>query len=212
MQPSADEQYKNRWDERYRATGYAYGETPNLFFKEQLELLPPGRILMPADGEGRNGVYAAKLGWQVTSFDLSSEGRTKALQLAAAQGVSIEYLTGELDQLDFKPGYFDAIGLIYAHFTADKKSKLHRQLSTCLKPGGVVIFEAFSKAHQAFRERNPKVGGPQDIDMLFSIAELETDFAGYEPLLLTEQEIELNEGSYHAGRGSVIRFIGRKPL
>lgn len=201
-----NEQYQTKWDDRYRQPGFAYGKSPNQFFKEQLATLTPGRILMPADGEGRNGVYAATRGWQVTSTDLSTEGQTKALLLATELQTTLTYLTGDLEDLSFPPAAFDAIGLIYAHFLAEKKSLLHRQLNTYLKPGGIIIFEAFSKNHIA----NPQVGGPTDQDVLYSVEEIRDDFHNYEVLLLKEEEIELNEGMYHNGRGRVIRFVGRK--
>lgn len=205
------DEYKNMWDSRYKNADYAYGTEPNDFFREQLQKLPPGAILMPADGEGRNGVYAATKGWEVTSLDFSMEARTKALQLARERGVSIHYVVGDLEQLDFPKAAFDAIGLIYAHFSKEKKSALHRKLNNYLKPGGTVIFEAFSKAHVRLQANDPRVGGPKDIDMLFSLEELKADFPQYEPLLLEETEIDLSEGPYHKGHGSVIRFIGRKP-
>lgn len=201
-----NEQYQTKWDDRYRQPGFAYGKSPNQFFKEQLSQLPPGRILMPADGEGRNGVYAATLGWQVTSTDLSTEGQTKALLLAKKLQTTLTYLTGDLEHLSFPPASFDAIGLIYAHFLAEKKSLLHQQLDTYLKPGGIIIFEAFSKNHIA----NPQVGGPTDQEVLFSIEEIKNDFHDYEVVILKEEEIELNEGMYHNGKGRVVRFVGKK--
>jgi SAM-dependent methyltransferase len=210
MTASRDEMHKKKWDDRYKEPAYAYGKTPNLFFKEWLRQFEPGAILMPADGEGRNGVYAAMQGWQVTSLDLSAEGKAKALQLAKEQAVTIEYIVGDLEQLSFAPASFDAIGLIYAHFDGDKKSRLHRILNHCLKPGGIIILEAFSKKHLPLKKLDPKVGGPDDIDMLFSEADITTDFEHYDVLTLTEEEILLMEGSYHIGKGAVIRFVGRK--
>lgn len=201
---------QQKWDERYSAPEFAYGKEPNLFFKEWLPKFQPGTILMPADGEGRNGVFAARLGWKVTSFDISIEGKTKALQLAKEQGVTLEYFVGDLDQLTFEGASFDAIGLVYAHVEAEKKSKFHKQLNDFLKPGGIVIFEAFSKRHIDFIRLDPKVGGPKEIDMLFSVEEIKVDFENYDVLLLEEEEIVLQEGKYHIGKGSVIRFVGRK--
>lgn len=210
MNQSWDEEYKNYWDERYSNSDFAYGKEPNVFFKEWLATLGTGAILMPADGEGRNGVYAAQQGWRVTSCDLSVEGQTKALQLARERQVALEYIVGDLEHLAFNHEGFDAIGLIYAHFSAEKKSTVHKQLSNYLKPGGVVILEAFGKNHLRLREQNPRVGGPTDIHMLYSVEEIAADFADYDILLLREEEIELNEGTYHSGKGSVVRFVGRK--
>ncbi|MDJ1469104.1 class I SAM-dependent methyltransferase [Cytophagaceae bacterium DM2B3-1] len=198
------------WDERYKEQEFAYGKTPNLFFKEWLLKFTSGTILMPADGEGRNGVFAAQQGWKVTSFDQSREGQAKALQLAKENSVSLEYIVGDLELLAFERESFDAIGLIYAHFSAEKKSRFHKKLDTFLKPGGIIILEAFSKNHIHLVKENPKVGGPKDVAMLYSQEEILADFQNYELLLLEEEEVILEEGKYHNGKGSVIRFVGRK--
>jgi SAM-dependent methyltransferase len=204
--------YRDLWDNRYKEEHYAYGKAPNAFFAEWLRKFEPGTILMPADGEGRNGVFAATLNWKVTSFDWSEEGRRKALRLASEQQVHLDYLVADLTELDLKENTFNAIGLIYAHFTADKKSFFHQQLARSLQPGGVVIFEAFSKQHTHLRAANPQAGGAMDQDMLFSAVELKADFAGFKILLLEEAEVLLSEGTCHAGKGAVVRFVGTKPL
>ncbi|HRK55511.1 MAG TPA: class I SAM-dependent methyltransferase [Cyclobacteriaceae bacterium] len=202
--------WKDRWNERYSSEEFAYGEKPNNFLKEQLDQLPVGSILFPAEGEGRNAVYAAQLGWQVAAFDISIEGQKKAFQLAEKNNVKIEYEVGELETLNYKPDQFDAIALIYAHFPANIKSLYHKTLDTYLKKGGVIIFEAFSKRHLDYVAKNEKVGGPRDIASLFSIDEIKSDFPNYDFDQLVEMEIELNEGTYHNGIGSVIRFVARK--
>jgi len=199
-----------RWDERYSNIAYAFGEQPNEYLRGQLEKLEPGSILFAAEGEGRNAVYAAKLGWTVSAFDISTEGRKKALQLAEKNKVSLDYKVGQLPDLDYTEGQFDAIALIYAHFPASIKSAYHKLLSTYLRKGGTVIFEAFGKKHLPYREKNPKVGGPRDLESLFSVEELLADFTDYEITELVEKEVELNEGLYHSGTGSVVRFVGRK--
>ncbi len=205
-----NETWKKRWDERYSNDAFAYGEQPNNYLKEQLEKLEAGTILFPAEGEGRNAVFAAKLGWTVSAFDISMEGKNKALRLAATNNVTIDYQVGELQTLDYKPGQFDCIALIYAHFPADIKSIYHTTLDKYLRKGGIIIFEAFSKSHLDYLTRDEKMGGPKDIAMLFSMEEIKSDFPDYEIIELEEKEIELNEGAFHNGKGSVIRFTGRK--
>jgi ubiquinone/menaquinone biosynthesis C-methylase UbiE len=202
--------WTSKWDERYRDSEYAYGEQPNKYLEEQLGKLPVGKILFPAEGEGRNAVFAARQGWQVSAYDISNEGQKKALQLAQKNHVSIDYQVGPLQTLNYKEGQFDVIALIYAHFPADIKSALHKELDKYLRKGGTVIFEAFSKTHITFNEKNEKVGGPRDIASLFSVEEIRNDFHNYEIIELMEKEIELHEGLYHNGRASVIRFVGRK--
>ncbi len=205
-----NEAWVDRWNERYRAGEFAYGIEPNNYLKEQLEKLKAGTILFPAEGEGRNAVFAAKVGWTVSAFDISAEGKRKALRLADANHVTMDYQVGELQTLNYKPEQFDAIALIYAHFPAEIKSVVHKTLDTCLRKGGIIIFEAFSKKHIDFIARNEKVGGPKDVASLFSIEEIKLDFSNYEVVELEEKEIELNEGLFHNGKGSVIRFVGRK--
>ncbi len=200
----------DRWNERYSTDEFAYGVLPNAYLMEQIEKLPAGKILFAAEGEGRNAVFAAQLGFEVSAFDISIEGKNKALKLAESNKVTIHYEVGELHTLHYKPEHFDAIALIYAHFPADIKSSLHKTLSTYLRKGGVVIFEAFSKKHLDYIAKNENVGGPKELAMLFSIDELKSDFENYEILELEEKEIELSEGLFHNGTGSVIRFVGRK--
>jgi len=205
-----DNTWLNRWNDRYSSEEFAYGTEPNNYLKEQLEKLEPGSILFPAEGEGRNAVFAATKGWKVSAFDISSEGKSKALRLAENQKTSIDYQIGELETLNFQEGQFDAIALIYAHFPAEIKSSIHQMLDRYLRKGGIIIFEAFSKNHLDYVTKNEKVGGPKDIGSLFSIDEIRADFPNYDIIELEEKEIELSEGVFHNGTGSVIRFIGRK--
>ena len=201
---------KALWDERYSNEAFAFGENPNVFLTETLPQFKPGSALFAAEGEGRNAVYAAVLGWKVAAFDLSEHGKTKAALLAKKQQVVIDYQVGDLQDIDYKENSFDVIVLIYAHFPAAVKSSCHQKLISYLKPGGVVIFEAFSKNHIQYNSINLKVGGPKDIDQLYSIEEIKKDFQDFEIIELIETETDLSEGLYHIGKGSVIRFVGRK--
>jgi SAM-dependent methyltransferase len=199
-----------KWNDRYSKDEYAFGEQPNGYLKEQLEKLDIGTILFAAEGEGRNAVFAARLGWTVSAFDISVEGKKKALQLAKNNNVTIDYQVGELQTLNYNNEQFDAIALIYAHFPPDIKSKYHKLLNNYLRKDGIIIFEAFSKSHIDYRLKDEKIGGPTDLESLFSIEELKSDFENYEIIELVEKEIELREGLYHNGKGAVIRFVGRK--
>lgn len=198
------------WDERYAAEQYVYGEAPNDFFKEQLDQMETGKILLPADGEGRNGVYAAQKGWDVTAFDISHSGKEKADQLAHKKGVTIDYNVGPLEVHDYEKESFDVIALIFAHFPPHLKPDYHKKFVDLLKPGGVLVFEAFSKDHLAYSAKNPKVGGPKNEDILYNIDELKNYFGTLKKHTMTQREIELSEGEYHQGVGSVVRFVGEK--
>ena len=160
------------WDDRYSKEEFVYGEEPNNFLREQLQKLKPGKILFPAEGEGRNAVFAATKGWDVYAFDISSVGKRKAEELAKKNNVKIKYEVGGLQSLNYKPESFDVIALIYAHFPAEIKSEYHKTLGNYLKKGGIIIFEAFSKKHLEYNSRNESVGGPREIEMLFSKEEI----------------------------------------
>lgn len=195
----------NFWNERYATVEYAYGTEPNLYFKEELGKLKPGKILFPAEGEGRNAVYAAKSGWEVTAFDPSAEGKRKAEILATKNNVKIRYLLESYETIDFPPKTFDCLVLIFAHMHPSKRTEYHRKLVSFLKPGGVLILEGFSK-----KQIHNNTGGPRDVNMLFSKEELEHDFAGLSEIKITELQTELSEGLFHQGTASVIRVFGVK--
>lgn len=199
------------WDTRYSASEFAYGEAPNQFYKDHLHLIPPrGKILFPAEGEGRNMVYAATQEYEVTAFDYSTQGRTKAQQLAKKYGVSIDYRIGGLEDMMFEPQSFDGIVLVFAHFFSDIRNQYHQKLATLLKPGGLIILEGFSVNHLIYSALNPKSGGPKNRQMLFSKDLLKQDFKSLSCLSISEEIIQLNEGIYHQGDASVIRYIGKK--
>ncbi len=193
------------WNKRYAEPAYAYGTDPNQFFKSQLDLLKPGRLFLPAEGEGRNAVYAILQGWEVIACDQSEEGMRKAEQLAARYGASIDYRVAEFGEMILAPNYFDCVALIYAHFPADKRRLYHKKAVNTLEPGGTLILEGFSK-----EQTGKPSGGPQNPDMLFSEAELRAEFAGLSFLKITSEEVELAEGEFHRGLASVVRLVGVK--
>ncbi len=192
------------WNERYSKNEYIYGTQPNRFFKEQLDKLKPGSILLPAEGEGRNAVYAASKGWSVTAFDISENGKKKAIRLSKENNVSIDYKVAEV--FDFKTNKkFDVIGLSYAHFPEDIRRQANQYVLQFLKTGGTVIFEAFAKA-----QLGNASGGPKNQEMLFSIKEIKEEFSGLQFEILEQQTIQLNEGQQHKGKAEVIRFLAQK--
>jgi len=201
---------KEFWDGRYSAPEYAYGVDPNEYFKEQLDKLSPGKILLPAEGEGRNAVYAALQGWDVNAFDWSIEAKKKADALAESNKVSIQYQVGDWSSLHYDKDQFDVIGLTYAHFTTESISAVHQKLIQYLRKGGVLIFEAFSKQHIEYNSKDKGAGGPKNPDMLFALEDIANDFKDFDVIELCEKVIELKEGPYHNGKGAVIRFTGIK--
>ena len=206
-----DNNWLTFWNDRYRASEYAYGTQANAYFKQCLGQIPKvGTILMGSEGEGRNAVYAAKQGWQVAAYDISEEGYKKAQRLAEEYPVQLDYRVGELPDLGFQPETYDAAALIYAHIPPQLRVDYHRLIDAYLKPDGYLIFEAYSKSHLAYRGKNGQVGGPGKLEMLFSVEEIQSYFPNYEFFELEEKEVNLSEGNRHQGLGSVIRCFGQK--
>lgn len=193
------------WNQRFGQSEYVYGKQANVYFKQCLDQLTPGSLLLPAEGEGRNAVYAASQGWTVTAFDSSAEGQKKALSLAEELGVQIDYQLVGFDEFDWQGPAFECLALIYTHQPAEKRQLYHRQLVQFLKPGGRLIVEGFSKA-----QLGKSSGGPQRLDMLYSAEELQEDFAAFSNLEIEEVNTVLEEGNYHVGEASVIRCLGIK--
>jgi 2-polyprenyl-3-methyl-5-hydroxy-6-metoxy-1,4-benzoquinol methylase len=196
---------RNFWDERYSQAEYIYGKEPNLFLKEMLNTVEPGTLLLPGEGEGRNAVYAAGMGWQVDAFDSSMEAQKKAQKLAYDKNVKINYTLSDLKTFNYHANHYDAIGLIYIHMAPQLRKEMHHKIIESLKPGGILILEAFSKEQLEYSS-----GGPKDKEMLFDIEDIKDDFSKLSIEILKKEVVELNEGMGHSGLGSVIRFVGRK--
>ncbi|MCO5260124.1 MAG: methyltransferase domain-containing protein [Crocinitomicaceae bacterium] len=203
---------KEFWDERYSAEEYVYGELPNDYLKEKLALLTPSTILFPAEGEGRNAVYAAMHNWTVSAFDLSSVAKIKAEQLATKKKVNIDYSIASFENTHYPKASFDAIALIYAHLPNEIRRKSHQQLVDLLAVGGTLIIEGFSKTHAENQKTNPRAGGPKEVDMLYDLDELKADFPNFEFIEAEEKAVELNEGEYHKGKANVVRLFAKKKL
>ncbi len=193
------------WEERYKNRDYAYGDKPNEFFRAFIDGVEPGRILLPAEGEGRNAVYAANMGWEVDAFDFSLNARKKALELARREGVSIEYLVADIEFHELGEEMYDAIALIHVHFPPKNRRYIHKKLINSLKKGGFFIMEAFSAEQHKFCS-----GGPSDRKMLYEIPDLKNDFDDLGIETLSKQEAELDEGVYHQGPASVIRLVATR--
>lgn len=197
---------QNQWDERYARQEYIYGTEPNNFLKEQLTLLKPGRILFPAEGEGRNAVFAASLGWQTEAFDQSTEGQKKALQLADLKSVTIIYSVQSLEAWNPEPDQYDCIALIFLHLHEDLRQQVHQNVIKALKPGGTLILEAFT-----INQLPRTSGGPKTAELLFTKEQISNDFKDLAILKFDETESFLDEGPLHQGHAAVIQLKAYKP-
>lgn len=198
------------WDQQYAAPGFKYGTAPNAFLASQVALLPPGgTVLVPGDGEGRNGVWLASQGFAVTAVDSSTVGLEKARALAAERGVLIRTIEADLAEWEPERDRADALVLVYVHFPPSLRARIHRRLLTALRPGGVLVLEAFHPS-----QLGRPSGGPKDVTMLYTLDTLRDDLAGasmpFEVLEATEIEVELDEGPGHRGPAQVTRLVARR--
>ena len=193
------------WNKRYNEDGFAYGTNPNAFFKEQIDKLKVGNLLLPLEGEGRNAVYAASKGWKVDAVDQSEIGHDKTRKFAKENNVPLKYFLQNIEDFKAPSEYYDAIGLIYAHLPPITREDLHKSIVKTLKLKGIVMLEAFSK-----KQVNYPSGGPKTEEMLFSVDELKRDFSRLKILSINEKLINLDEGKYHQVKAMVVRLVAQK--
>ena len=193
------------WDAKFEGQDYKYGTRPNAFLVDKSWRLKPGaRILVPGDGEGRNGVWLAEQGHSVVTVDASPRGIQKATKLALDRGVRLNASCADLRDWAWPTGVFDVVVATFLHLTPDHRPGIHRSMLQAVVPGGLVILEAFTPDQLQYRS-----GGPKAPAMLYSADLLRDDFATADILELEETETELAEGPYHAGRAAVVRLVAR---
>lgn len=195
------------WDARYAEPGWAFGTEPNDFLREHAHrLAAASRVLCLAEGEGRNAVHLATLGHDVTGVDLSSVGLDKAGTLARRRGVRITVAVADLATWDPGEAAWDAVVSVFAHVPEDVRRALHARVVRALRPGGLLLLEAYTPAQL---ERG--TGGPGDASKLMTLDGLRRELAGLDFELAREIEREVIEGRYHSGRSAVVQVIARRP-
>jgi SAM-dependent methyltransferase len=192
---------KEFWNERYNEAQYAYGTEPNDFLKS----LPIGsglKVLCLAEGEGRNGVYLAGLGNDVTCVDYAAEGLKKTSQLAAQNGVSVSCICADLGEINLEQNTWDLIIGIFAHFPLHVKQHIWPQMHAALKPGGQLIMEVYDQEQLRFG-----TGGPQQPDLLYSEEELQALIGSdFTEIKIEKVYREVHEGTYHNGASATIQL------
>jgi SAM-dependent methyltransferase len=197
------------WDDRYSEEGFAYGTEPNDFLVEAYSSIPPnGKVLCLAEGEGRNAVFLAQQGFNVTAVDLSSVGLKKATELATANNVSIETIQADLADFDLGENQWDGIVSIWAHTPESIRSQLHSRVIHALKPGGVFILEAYIPKHIDM----PGVGGPpaSQVDFFMPLDKLKSELSELTFSHAIEIDRHVSEGKYHQGESAVVQVIAKR--
>jgi 2-polyprenyl-3-methyl-5-hydroxy-6-metoxy-1,4-benzoquinol methylase len=193
------------WDARYAAADYLFGTEPNGYLLSQAHRFQAGqRALAVGDGEGRNAVWLARRGLDVTLVDISPVGLDKARRLARAHDVRIETIAADLTRWAWPEARFDLAVEIFVHVPVAERRLIHAAMAAALCPGGLALVEAFQK-----RQAGEASGGPKSAPLLYDVAALAEDFAALETLELLEGTVHLAEGAKHRGPASVVRYLGR---
>ena len=194
------------WNERFNEPGFAYGTKPNDFLASVANLIPTGRVLSLAEGEGRNAVFLAGHGYDVVAVDSSAVGLEKAKCLAAERKVKISTLVADLKDFEIAPSSWNGIVSIFCHLPPTIRRTLYRAAVAGLKPGGVFVLEAYTQA-----QLTHGTGGPGKAELLMSLDQLKIELAGLKFVHAVEKERDVIEGKYHTGRAAVVQVVGIKP-
>nr|WP_319400597.1 class I SAM-dependent methyltransferase [uncultured Carboxylicivirga sp.] len=196
---------KEMWDDKFSKTEYAYGVDPNIEFKEFIDQLEPGKILLLGEGEGRNAVYTASKGWNVTAVDFSSEGQKKAYSLAKKHHVDIEYKVQDVTQYKAPDNSYDCIALIFLHMPSTDFYPMLRKLHSTLTNNGKLFIVGFHTD-----QLNYSSGGPKKEDWLLTNELLEKELTNYSITKNTHLLTHLSQGYSHQGQGSIVIFNASK--
>ncbi|KAB2494216.1 SAM-dependent methyltransferase [Priestia endophytica] len=198
----------NHWNTRFQSEQYVYGREPNVFLTEfQKKIKVPGDALTIAEGEGRNAVYLAEQGLNVTAWDYAESGLAKTNKLAEERGVVVSTELVDLNEANWSEAKWDEIVCIFGHFPTELRQKTLQGVKKAVKPGGYYLTEVYSHYQIPY-----KSGGPQNLDFLYKPEEFLKIFAEWRIVHFFMGEVERYEGDLHNGLSHVIQFVGQKPI
>ena len=197
----------DRWEARYSVPDYIFDKAPNYFLAACKPLLPKmGKVLCVADGEGRNGVWLAEQGLDVTSIDFSPTALQKAAKLAEERGVKVSFQRADVHSWDYPAAAFDVVAEIFTQFsTPAERAVKWAGMRKALKPGGILIVQGYTPKQLQYG-----TGGPKEVENLYTRAMLETAFGDFHDVKIVEEEREMHEGPAHSGMSAVIGLTARK--
>jgi len=198
------------WSARYRDAGddFLFGTAPNSFLASQAERFGAGMsVLSVADGEGRNAVWLAEQGCQVTATEISPVALEKAARLARGRHVSVDWKVADILNWTWPQGAYDAVVGIFIQFaTPEERPRQIAGMKQAVKPGGFLLLQGYTPKQLDYR-----TGGPSSVENLYTEALLRELFADWEIVLLREHEAILEEGTAHCGRSALIDLVAHKP-
>ncbi|MDH5259734.1 MAG: class I SAM-dependent methyltransferase [Gammaproteobacteria bacterium] len=196
------------WNERYATDEWLFGTEPSEFLVEHKHLFTSGqKVLAIGDGEGRNGVWLAKQGLEVTTLDIAENAVNKAQRLARRESINIEALCQDIVTWDWPSQHFDAVVSIFVHLPPHDRHLVNRRISTCLKPAGLFFLEAYHKKQIEYA-----TAGPTDSGMLYDEAEILSEFSTMKTLHISTQETEIRDKDGSSTKGCSVQFAGRRSV
>ena len=201
---------KEFWNERFNKLDFIFGKEPNEYLVEQASnyLKPKSSVLCIADGEGRNGVWLAKQGMQVTGFDISDIALAKARQFAADNEVYIQYSICDTDGFNWQPNSYDAVIGIFIQFAdPEMRVRIFKQVHQTLKPGGLFILQGYTSKQLEY-----KTGGPSLLEHLYTEDMIRGLSQEFKVLDLQCYEKALSEGTKHSGMSALLGMVAQKTI
>lgn len=195
----------NSWHERFSEEDFVYGKEPNAFAAQAADMIPKGRVLCIAEGEGRNAVHFASLGFDVTAWDFAQSGLDKTEKLAAEKGVSVKTELVDLAEARWQPEQWDAVVHIFGHLPPAVMEHTMEGIKHALKPGGFYISELYTKEQLHY-----KTGGPRDEAMLVDPVHMLRTFSGYFIEHFYTGEVYRKEGRLHTGQAHAVQCLFQK--
>ena len=199
------------WSKRYKdaGEGYLFGIAPNRFIEAQRQLFSSGMTaLSVADGEGRNSVWLAEQGLDVTALEISPVALEKARHLARGRGAAVRFLQGDMMAMDWPPATYDFVVAIFIQFVGpDERELQFARLKQAVKPGGYLLLHGYTPQQLEY-----KTGGPSAVENLYTEQLLRTAFADFAIESIRSYEADIAEGTGHRGRSALIDLIARKPV
>lgn len=196
-----------KWDEKYNTSENIFGTRPNGFLVECASGLTSGKALSLGEGEGRNAIYLAGLGFEVTAVDLSAAGLKKALRLAQQNGLTLTTLHSDLNDYVIAPGQWDVILCFFVHILPEERARMHRQVVKGLRPGGVYILEGFSPEQMKYAKR-----GPDNPGQLYDLQTIRHELAGLEFTIARQIERLVDDAEPEQGVCAVTQVMAVKQL
>lgn len=199
----------DRWNQRYAdADDYLFGRGPNHFVAQQKDRFKPGQTALAiADGEGRNSVYLAELGLDVTAMDFSPVALEKSRRLAEEAGVSVRLVEADLYNWDWPDSAFDAVvGIFFQFAPPAKRDGIFAGMKRAVKPGGLIVIEGYRPEQVDYG-----TGGPPQRENMYTEELLREWFGDFEILLLESYDAEVDEGPGHKGMSALIDLVARRP-